>query len=88
MAHILARLNGVKPEGVKKILKADAAKHAAEGLYLEHVWQNVDEPEEVFFLFLTTDLHHAKQFIDRIHTQERNDNPGVNLPHMTFLVEQ
>jgi hypothetical protein len=63
MAHVLARLRRVKAEVIKQILTADASKHAEEGLFLEHLWQNVparltstvkaggDDPDEVVFLF-------------------------------------
>jgi hypothetical protein len=55
MAHVLARLRNVKLEIIKEILTKDAAEHAKEGLYLEHLWQNVDDQNEVLFLFLQSD---------------------------------
>jgi hypothetical protein len=51
MPHILARLKGVNLEDIKKVLKIDAPQHAEQGLYLEHMWQNADDSEEVVFLF-------------------------------------
>lgn len=51
MPHILARLKGVNVEDIKKVLKADAPQHAEQGLFLEHLWQNADDSEEVVFLF-------------------------------------
>jgi hypothetical protein len=88
MAHVLARLRGFKSEDIKSILKADASKHAEKGLYLEHLWQNVDDAEEVVFLFRADDLLRAKQFIQKVHTQARKEDPKVNLPRMTFLQEK
>jgi hypothetical protein len=88
MAHVLANLRGVKAEVIKQVLAQDAPQHAREGLYLEHLWQNVDDANEVLFLFRTTDLDHAKQFINRVHTQALKENPDANLPNMTFLEEQ
>jgi len=88
MAHVLARLRGVKPEIIAAILKADASEHAKEGLYLEHLWQNADDSDEVLFLFRTSDLIHARQFIERVHKQAREENPEANLPHMTFLADR
>lgn len=88
MAHVLARLRGVKLEVIGSILRADASKHAEEGLYLEHLWQNVDDSDEVVFLFRTSDITHARQFIERVHKQARDQDPGANLPHMTFLADK
>jgi hypothetical protein len=87
MAHMLATLRGVKIEVIRQVLTNDAAEHAREGLYLEHLWQNADDANEVQFLFRTSDLDHAREFINRVHTQALRENPDVNLPHMTFLEE-
>lgn len=48
MAHMLARLRGSRIEDVRSVLHNDATKHAEQGLHLEYLWQNVDEPEEGF----------------------------------------
>ncbi len=88
MAHILARLRRVKSEDIKAVLKADAARHAGQGLYLEHLWQNVDDPEEVLFLFRTDDLRQAKQFVETVHAQALNDDPRISIPQMIFLEER
>ena len=88
MAHMLARLRRVKVEDIKNVLKADAARHAEQGLYLEHLWQNMDDPEEVLFLFRTDDLRQAKQFVEKVHAQALNEDPQINLPQMTFLEER
>jgi hypothetical protein len=85
MAHMLARLRKVKLEIIKEILTRDAVEHAKEGLYLEHLWQNADDQDEVLFLFRTTDLKHAKQFIDRVHSEALQQDPNANLPQMTYL---
>ena len=75
-------------EIIKSILHADASQHAKEGLFLEHVWQDVDDAQEVLFLFRSTDLGQAKQFIERVHTKALKENPHANLPRMTFLEEK
>lgn len=88
MAHILARLRGSRIEDVKSVLRADAAKHADEGLHLEHLWQNVDDREEVLFLFRIDNPTLAKQFIERVHKEVLKQDPTVNLPLMTYLEER
>jgi hypothetical protein len=85
---MLAKLEGVKPEDLKAVLKADAPQHAEEGLYLVYLWSNVDNPQEVLFLFRVDKIARAKQFIERVHTQALKENPDANLPQMTFLIEK
>ncbi|MGC2385878.1 MAG: hypothetical protein WA460_02250 [Nitrososphaeraceae archaeon] len=87
MPHILARLKGVNTEDIKKVLKADAPQHAEQGLYLEHLWQNADDLEEVVFLFRIENLIKAKEFTNKVHTEALAKNPQANLPYMTFLEE-
>ncbi|WP_437673023.1 hypothetical protein [Sorangium sp. So ce131] len=85
MAHILARLSGVKFADVKQQLEGDAPGHAEQGMYLEHLWSNADDPNEILFLFRVDDLNHCKQLVDRVHAEARQEDPNVKLPHMTFL---
>jgi hypothetical protein len=85
MPHILAKLKGVKTADIGRMLKTDASKHQEEGLYLEHWWLNADDTNEVFFLFKTRDLRHAKKFITQIHSEALKENPKAVLPQMTFL---
>jgi hypothetical protein len=85
MDHILARLRGVKLGVIGAVLKRDAPEHAKEGLHLERLWQNVDDVDEVLFLFRTDDLRRARQFVERVHPRARDEDPNVNLPVMTFL---
>jgi hypothetical protein len=83
--HILARLKGVKLEDIKSVLRADAPKHAEQGLILRHVWRNADDPNEVLFIFTTADLDRARKFIESEHAQARKEDANANLPEMIFL---
>jgi hypothetical protein len=85
MDHILARLRGVKLEDIKSVLRADAPKHAEQGLILRHVWRNADDPNEVLFIFTTADLDRARKFIESEHAQARKEDTDANLPEMIFL---
>ncbi|MFC5522507.1 hypothetical protein [Polaromonas jejuensis] len=85
MAHVLAKLTGVKLADVKQQLEKDAADHAEQGMVLEHLWQNAEAPGEVLFLFQVDDLDHCRQRIRKVHAQARQDNPDMPLPDMTFL---
>jgi hypothetical protein len=88
MAHVLARLRGVRLDDIKEVLRAAASKHADQGLYLERLWQNVDDSNEVLFLFGATDLNRARRFIGIGHAQALKENPKANLPQITFLEEK
>ena len=85
MDHILARIRGVKIEGVKNMLKADASKHAEQGLILRHIWRNTDDLDEILFIFTTADLNRARRFIEMVHAEALKENPNANLPKMLFL---
>ena len=88
MAHVLARLNGVKVEDLQQALKSGAPEHAKQGLHLEYLWKNADDSTDVMFLFRSDDLTQARQFIQKEHTQALKENPNAKLPQMTFLEEK
>ncbi|ABE45051.1 hypothetical protein [Polaromonas sp. JS666] len=85
MAHVLAKLRGARLVDVKAQLDKDAASHADQGMYLEHLWQNAEDPAEVLFLFQVTDLDHCRQLVKKNHAQARRQDPAVSLPEMIFL---
>lgn len=85
MAHVLATLNGAKLADVRQQLEKDAGEHAQQGMYLEHLWQNAEAPEQVLFLFQVKDLDHCRQRIRLMHAQAREQHPDRPLPIMTFL---
>lgn len=85
MPHMLARLRDVPYADIERILRADAPQHAEQGLRLEHLWQNADDPDEVLFLFRVDDLGVAKRFIDRAHGEALDKVADARLPVMTFL---
>jgi len=83
--HILARLKGVKLDDIKSVLRADAPKHAEQGLTLRHVWQNEDDPNEVLYIFTAVDLDRARKFIEAAHAKTRVEDAKANLPEIIFL---
>jgi hypothetical protein len=87
MAHVLAKLTGVKLADVKQQLEIDGSAHAEQGMYLEHLWRNADNPNEVLFLFRVKDLNHCKQLMSKVHAEARHKDPNAKLPDMVFLDE-
>jgi hypothetical protein len=85
LAHILAILRDVKFEDVKQKLEVDAPGHNAQGMYLEHLWKNVEDPGEVLFLLRVDDLDHAMQKMKTVHAGALKQDPNAKLPHVIFL---
>jgi hypothetical protein len=85
MPHVLATLRNVPFETIKGVLENDRAFHASEEMYLEHIWQNVDDENEVLFLFRINSIENTKKLIDRLHTKALEQNPDTNLPTMIYL---
>lgn len=85
MPHVLNRMRDADVDQVRTQLLTDAAAHAGQGIYLEHLWQNEDDPSEVLFLFRVDDLDHCKRLIERRHANAREHDPNAKLPETVFL---
>lgn len=72
-------------EEIKTVLKTDEADHAKHGLVLRHIWRNVDDPNEIAFIFTAADLERARKFIETAHEQVLKENPNASLPQMLYL---
>jgi len=85
MPHLLATLRNVPFETIKEVLENDKAFHASEEMYLEHIWQNVDDENEVLFLFRINSIEDTKKLIERLHSKALEQNRNANLPTKGFL---
>jgi hypothetical protein len=85
MPHLLAKLKNVPLETIKAILEKDKAFHASQGLYLEQLWQNADDENEVQFLFRIDNINQTKALIHKLHSVALAQDPNANLPEMTYL---
>ncbi|MGX7668315.1 hypothetical protein [Flavobacterium pedocola] len=85
MPHMLATLKNVPLETIKEILEKDSEYHASQGMYLENIWQNADDINEVFFLFSIDNIQATKALIHKLHSEALAQDPNVNLPTMTYL---
>lgn len=86
MAHLLATLRNVPFETIKAALENDRAFHASEEMFLEHIWQNADDENEVLFLFRIHSIENTKKLIDKLHTKALEQDPNANLPKMIYLL--
>lgn len=87
MGHILAKLKNVDIEDIRKTLIEHKNHHENQWLFLEHVWKNIDQQNEVFFIFRTDNLSKAKEFITTTHKQALKEDPNATLPEFIFLDE-
>jgi hypothetical protein len=85
MPHLLAKLKNFPLETIKAILEKDKAFHASQGMYLEQLWQNADDENEVQFLFRIDDVEKTKMVIHKLHSETLAQDPKANLPEMTYL---
>ena len=85
MPHVLAKLKNVPLEVIREVLAKDKAFHASQGMYLEHLWQNADDENEVLFLFRIDAVENTKALIHKLHSEALAQNPEANLPAMTYL---
>jgi hypothetical protein len=85
MPHLLAKLSNVPMEFIAEILEKDKEFHASQGMYLENIWQNSDNENEVFFLFKIDSIDKTKVLINKLHAQALAENPEANLPTMIYL---
>jgi hypothetical protein len=85
MPHLLATLRNTPFELIKDILEKDKAFHAVQGMYLEHLWKNIDDKDEVLFLFKIDNIENTKSLIQKLHSETLSHNPEAILPKMTYL---
>jgi hypothetical protein len=85
MPHLLAKLKNVPFTIIKETLERDKAFHAENNMFLEHIWQNADDQNEVLFLFRIDAIDRTKNLIDKLHSDALKQDPSANLPEMTYL---
>lgn len=77
MTHLLCR-NEVKDyEKWREVFDSDASAHREAGLKLNYVWQEENNPNNVFFIFEVTDLDKAKSFINAPDAEQQAQKSGV-----------
>ncbi|MFV8393097.1 hypothetical protein [Flavobacterium sp. LB2P6] len=85
MPHLIAKLKNVPIAIIKEILEKDKVFHAENNMFLEHLWQNADDENEMLFLFRINDIDETKVLIHQLHADALTQDPNTNLPLMTYL---
>jgi hypothetical protein len=61
--------------------------HEAADLFLEHLWQNADDPNEIFFLFSVEDRARAVAFVNVPESEEAGRKADVINGDFYFIEE-
>ena len=71
----------------KQVVTSDTALHREAGMHFQRVWRNLDNPEEIFFLFRLEDVAVAKAFLEKTGALDKGKMQRGEIPHLTFLQE-
>ena len=61
----------------KRVFDSHADAHRGAGLRLVHLWQCVDNPNQVFFLFEVEDMARARAFLNASDAAESGKEAGL-----------
>ena len=84
MYHVLGRFK-VDLEQWKKVTREHRAAHEDAGLRFKQVWRNVDDSQEIFFLFEAWDLGRARVFLEKARALDQERQRKGEIPVLTFL---
>ena len=86
MHYMLCRQKVADFEVWKKVLDSHSGLHREAGFFIQQVWRNLDDPNEVFFIFKVGDLDKARAFIKSQHAaQGKEESKALEYPDMWFL---
>lgn len=85
MPHILTRLRDADLNLVKQMLRDHAPQHLEQGMTLQHLWVNPENPREISFLHRVADLPVAMTRLRAIHAAALQNNPDTVLPETIYL---
>lgn len=86
MNALLGRFN-IDVETWKKVIEADKESHREAGLHFKSVWQNADNPKEIYFLFAVDDPNRARSFLEKAGALDEDKASRGEIPQLTFLTE-
>ncbi len=74
---LLVRNKVADPERWKKVFDAQTPAARAAGLEVIHLWQSVDQPDQVFFVFSVEDRSRAEAFMSMPESAQAGQDAGV-----------
>ncbi|RDI57556.1 hypothetical protein [Flavobacterium glaciei] len=85
MPYLLAKLKNVTITIAREFLEKDKPFHEKNNMFLENIWQNADDDNEVLFIFRIKDIVETKALIHKLHSEALATDANANLPEMTYL---
>ena len=61
----------------RRIFDSNTQAALQAGLRLTHLWQNIDDPNDIFFLFEVADVERAQAFLNDPESEETGRRAGV-----------
>lgn len=69
----------------KKVFDSHQNAHRDAGLYLVHFWRELDDPDNIFFVFQVSNIDTAKAFINAPEAKKADKTAGVIDSEIHFL---
>ncbi len=69
----------------KSIFDSHSDAHRQAGLLLEHLWRDLEDANQVFFIFAVADIAQAKAFISAPGAKESGQRSGVRDGNYWFV---
>jgi hypothetical protein len=88
MKYLLCRQRVDAFDHWKAVFDSHAAAQREAGLRLQHVWRNLDRPDEVFMLFKVADLAKARSFVTAPDVESAVRASGAAERAEVFFLEQ
>jgi len=85
MDCIIGRFRIDNIDAWKQVIESDQAAHRQAGLRFKHVWKNMDDPVEIFFLFECEDLQKAKMFLEKAGALDDEKQNKGEIPTLFLL---
>lgn len=86
MPYMLCRNKVANFAQWKQVFDSHTEAHREAGLHLKYLWQVLDDPNEVFFLFEISDLETARAFVTSPQVPDAQQQSGVTeTPDIYFL---
>lgn len=71
----------------KEVFDSHKSAHRQAGLHLYKLWQDVSDPNSVFFIFSIDDLDKANEFLNSPHSAQAGKDAGVVEGYFHFVKE-
>ena len=69
----------------KSVFDSHSEAHRETGLALEHLWQGIEDANEVFFILTVADIDKAKAFISAPDAEETGRLAGIREGNYWFV---